>query len=251
MATELYENLINVDSEAGRSAWRTFLFNVYQARLLKTIISEDRAQAIFQAGSVWNGEGLNSTNASKTLYQLTWIPLVSGDFCHYRDCWLYAVAVHLDVASQVTLQDHVAAAAFALSEACDGGVGGMEVEEEVSSSEGEDAEEAAPFEWEDVKNALPDDLAALWKRYGKKRTNFDVKAFLDNVPKYREVPQKPAENNYAWCARAGRTDKAYKVAQQVLLHLLRVQAAAYDRALSGKTTAAEKDRCGFRGGVPH
>ena len=240
MAEELFQKLLEVDKESGKQAWRSFLFNLEEARLLKSLMTEERAQVLFQAGTLWNGDGWNSTSASKVLYNLTGVPLVSGEFGHYRDCWMYAIAVYWDVGSQVTLQDSVANAAFQLAQACssegDDGELGEDDEDYESDSE------QMVFDWEETRVQLPADLAHLWKKYGgKDHEQFNVKQFLAATKKFDNIPLKPPENNFgvAGAARFGKVDKALRFVQQILLHLLRVQASIYERIQVGKATGNE------------
>ena len=98
------------------------------------------------------------------------------------------------------------------------------------------------FDWEETRSPLPTDLAHLWKRYGgKDHEKFNVKEFLASIKKFDSIPLKPPENNFgvAGAARFGKVDKALRLGQQFLLHLLNVPAALYERIQSGKATGAE------------
>ena len=60
---------------------------------------------------------------------------------------------------------------------------------------------------------------------------FNVKQFLMATKKFDGIPTKPPENNFsvAGAAKSGRVDKALRLGQQILLHLLNVQASLYER----------------------
>ena len=92
---------------------------------------------------------------------------------------MYAKAVYWDVASQVTLQDTVACAAFQLAQACSGDDDGVDQDVEVDEEDYDSDSEQVVFDWEETRSPLPTDLAHLWKRYeGKDHETYNVKEFF-------------------------------------------------------------------------
>ena len=59
--------------------WSSFLFNVQAAREFLTISKEEAAVVLTAAASA-NGTGWTSTSASKVIYQVTGVPMVSGSW---------------------------------------------------------------------------------------------------------------------------------------------------------------------------
>ena len=104
------DNLVPSLSQEGpqfESNWSQFLFNIDMALRLKEKSKED-VMAVLTAGGRWNGTGWNTGRASKVLWDLSGVGID-----HYRDCWLYAVALMCQVElPQVELPTDVAEAAF-------------------------------------------------------------------------------------------------------------------------------------------
>ena len=120
-AQNYLSNLLAVESESGQTTWKDFLFSVPKVRELDKIITPEAAVGVIQAGLQWSGGGWNSSTASKALFQLTGVPLVSKDFTSYRDAWLYGLAQHWQVeVPECELSPQAAAAACAVTEACGG-----------------------------------------------------------------------------------------------------------------------------------
>ena len=65
--------------------------------MLNDIIDSEKASAILATGVKWQGGGWNTSRASKTLYDLTGVPLVTADFTQYRNSYLYALAMFWSV----------------------------------------------------------------------------------------------------------------------------------------------------------
>ena len=93
------------------------MFNVEAAKTLVNI-EKDTAAQLLQVGLAWNGSGWNTGTASKKLWEMCKIPLVQGDFKEYKDTWLFALAMALQVeVPKVDLSDRAADALFGLMEA--------------------------------------------------------------------------------------------------------------------------------------
>ena len=228
-ATNIITTLSNPEHPAFEAAWSTFMFNVEAVRGLGQVDGPS-ASAILTGGQAWQGAGWTTGKASRLLYKATGVPLVSAQFEDCKGIFLYALALHwnLDVtAMDLKAPDGAFALSLALSEDTTGQ--GMHLDQEPeaqSETEADDLE--AHFAWEEILESLPADLATLWRRYGLSTANkFDVKQFLEQVPRFQELPTRPPENNALGRLEqgsVGRVDKVLKVQQQTLLHLLCVLA---------------------------
>ena len=232
---EKFNTLLVPDSEEGSNAWSAFLFNVDAARALRGL-PPDKAGLLLAAGHGWSGRGWTTSRASRQLHQLTGVPLVAATISAYRDAWLFALSVVLDVeVAGLDLTDRSSEAAFALASVIQGDQEREKTpqEELAAGAATGQAEEETAFEWEEEPEELASDLQVLWKKYsGAGGTKFDIRAFLDQVPTFSQLPQKAPENNHRQDGKSG-IDRALKAAQQSQLHSLRVQAHIYGGLLEG------------------
>ena len=76
--------------------WSHFFFNIDMALRLKEK-SKEEVMAVLTAGGRWNGAGWNTGRASKVLWDLSGVGIVRSQIDHYRNCWLYAVALMCQV----------------------------------------------------------------------------------------------------------------------------------------------------------
>ena len=188
------------------------------------------APAILSAGELWQGEGWTTGRASKALYQVAGVPLVSPEVKDYKGAFLYALALHwnLDII-KFELSEKAAEAAFSLAAVFSNeGQAQGDVHFDDRDGDNSDVEEELRFEWEERLTPLPSDLAHLWARYGDGSQRFDVKSLLEQMPKWEELPPKAPDNNLITKLEAnsslGRFDKLAKTQQTWLLHNLRVLA---------------------------
>jgi hypothetical protein len=99
------------------------------------------------------------------------------------------------------LTDRSSEAAFALASVIQGDQEEKTPQEEhaagAAQATGQAAEEETAFEWEEEPEELANDLQVLWKKYsGAGGTKFDIRAFLEQVPTFSQLPQKAPENNH-------------------------------------------------------
>ena len=98
-------------------AWTQFFLNPDSVRTLKTL-NEATVTELITAGAHWTGAGWNTSKASKVLYNLTGVPLVTSEFSEYKNAWFFALALHYNVQiAQMDLSDRASEAAFQLAEA--------------------------------------------------------------------------------------------------------------------------------------
>ena len=90
---ECIQLLADGESEASQAAWKAFLYNTEQVRLLGDGIGTTAALAIIGGGVKGQGAGWTTSSASKKVYALTQVPLVTADFVMYRNTWLYCLAL--------------------------------------------------------------------------------------------------------------------------------------------------------------
>ena len=112
---ELLQSLIIVDEQARVNAWTEFLFNIDQVKLLGCPASVLTKQ-VLAAGAEWPDTGWNTSSASKRVWSLTGIALVSAQLSDYLHSWLFALALHWDLdVPEISLAPGAAGVAFALS----------------------------------------------------------------------------------------------------------------------------------------
>ena len=80
--------------------------------------------------------------------------------------------------------------------------------------------------WDTPEVSLPPDLLTLWQRALTGTRKVDLKAFLDGLPIWKEVPTRAPENNHRGDGKGSR-DKLYRYWSQMLLHLIRSQAVLH------------------------
>ena len=73
------------DSELFTKAWSQFLFNVQLAQEVVAKVPKDTATQVLNQGHKFNGLGWNTSRASRIVYELTGIPLVTKSVGEYRD----------------------------------------------------------------------------------------------------------------------------------------------------------------------
>ena len=182
---------------------------------------------MLQAGLKWGGAGWNTTTASRALYDLCQVPLVSSSFDNYRDAWVYGCALHWKVEiPEFSLLEVSAAAAFALASACSAHGGAVAPEEEEDEDGLKEVVQDRRFVWEEPQQPLPEGLLVLWRRFGLGTEKFEVRQLLERLPRYTGIPARPAENNH-WQAARSKSDKSLKAQQQTVIHQMRLQAFTY------------------------
>ena len=248
-----------------QATWSEFLFNIDEARRLQSIPSSD-AQAVLNAAPQWLGGGWTTTRASRVLYSLTGVPLVTTAFSQYRSAWVYALAlfwnIQLDLAD---LPDRAAEAAFQLVQAMQGeqldtGVSllpspsvlpdsTLEGMDEDGGSDAEEEEVEAPtvLPWDTPVVEMPTMLQTIWKQVLEGNRKTDFKSMLDKVPLFKHIPSKANSNNHL---RDGTKywDRTCKTWEQRSLHTCRLLAFAN----SGKAsrTRTKTGSCQSRSPAP-
>ena len=241
MNNQFLQALLDNTNANFQQAWKSFLFNPEEVRNLTALLGEDpqKFQQVLHAGQQWNGEGCTTGFCSKKLFQTASVTLVSSDFADYRNAFLYSLCLlwSLDVL-QLTLADKAAEAAFQLFQL-------YNLQEDngqamaIDSPEIEEEDEEHTFSWEEPEYHLPKELARLWQRSEAGSRRLDLKQVLEMLPRWCELPNKPKANNYR-ADSSKHHDKAFKVAQQQLLHSLRLQACLFSLD-SGARDAPEKE----------
>ena len=157
------EALANIEHVEHGDAWKKFFLDVDLVKDVSLALTSDVSaqMAVIAAGGLWQGGGWNSSTASKRLYSLTGVPVVSSDFSVYRGAFLFSLASfwQLDL-PEANLPDRSAEAAFALlglyeSTAEQDG-------EQPAEDEESDGEDGLP--WDEQLAKLPSDLRVIWGR---------------------------------------------------------------------------------------
>ena len=73
----------------GAKAWGEFLFNIPAAREFVAKVSKEAVSLVLSQGQKWNGMGWTTSRASRVVYELTGLPLVSSKVEEYRDAFLF------------------------------------------------------------------------------------------------------------------------------------------------------------------
>lgn len=229
---EALQQLLNTEAQdTFHEAWSTFFLNPVLVRQLEGIIDKDSAVELIKAGGSWSGSGWNTGRASKHLFDLVGVPLVSSNFLEYRNAFLYSLAVVWSVdVPQMELSDRAAQAAFAIAQCIQSppaGVAsrpfGSEVPQDVEATP-QDGEVC--MEWDEPSLPLPQELLVLWQGVQAGQRKLNLAQVLEQVPRFAELPHKPAENNFR---SQGKTalDRQLRTYQQTLLHLLRLWGTCY------------------------
>ena len=147
---EFIQLLADGESESSQAAWKAFLYNTEQVRILGDGIGAAAASAPVGGGLRWRGAGWTTSSASKKVYELTQVPLVTADFVMYRNTWLYCLALVWNVEVQeLTLSDPAAEAAFRLASVCSSGGDDWSMGEE--DEEGEEEHYQVTLECDEPK----------------------------------------------------------------------------------------------------
>ena len=164
--------------------WSSFLFNVNMALKLKEKPKED-ILAVLAAGARWSGAGWNTGKASKVLWELSGVGIVRSQIDHYRDCWLYAVALLCQVEMpQLELPSEVAEAAFSLVGYVEDPHGTQQQAAQPRSyadtDDSEDTDEELSFPWDETTLDLPKPVATLWRRSQEPSQKIEIKNLLES-----------------------------------------------------------------------
>ena len=107
--------LLQGDEGEGKQAWAEFLFNIPLARSFLTHVPKDTTTACLNQGIKWGGLGWTTSRASRVVYELTGVPLVTSRVEDYRDAFLFAIAMAKEVEINVLhLSDRASEAAYQL-----------------------------------------------------------------------------------------------------------------------------------------
>ena len=221
----MLETLLNTESQDYNGSWKALLFNVQAVKQVTQEIGADVsvAEQLCRAGQSWTGAGLATGTCSKLLYEVTGVTLVSANFADYRDAFLFSLTLWFGLeVLQLDLTEKAAEASFVLAQRyAEGNAPGV-----AGAPEREDEEAGAAYPWDEPEVDLPHDLKTLWDRAVTGTKRLDLRAVLEQVPRWSEIPQKPKQNNYRGDGHS-KVDKLLKVAQQQVLHAARIQAAIY------------------------
>ena len=92
-----WQQLLKVEELEGAKAWGEFLFNIPAAREFVAQVSKEAVSLALSQGQKWNGMGWTTSRASRVVYELTGVPLVSSKVEEYRDAFLFALAMTTNV----------------------------------------------------------------------------------------------------------------------------------------------------------
>ena len=108
------EALKNPQDPAFTTSWTSFLFNVDAARSLRAL-DKISAEAVVAALAQWSGDGWTTSSASKKIYEVTGVPLVTADWLVYRSAWAYTLCLLWEIpVGELSLPDRAAEVSFTL-----------------------------------------------------------------------------------------------------------------------------------------
>ena len=239
MTTQTFlQQLVAVeDGEAFNAAWDAFFLDPVRVVELSPLVTKEIAAAVLQAGVNWNGSGWTTSRASKQLFSLVNVALVSGDIGQYRNSFLFALALLWEVeVPTLELGDKASESAFALAqffaEACSeeaemhGEDQAQATQKKQENATEEDKPAEAPMEWDEVLLPLPAELQKIWTEVAAGTRKLPLSSLLDELPRFEGLPAKPAENNFRQQGKS-QQDRLLRSYQQSLLHLLRIMVTAY------------------------
>ena len=87
------QQLCDAQTEAGKKAWSEFFCDVPLVRAVTATFTQEQAARILAEGARWEGEGLNTSKASRRLFEACGVALVSGDFEVYKNAFLLSFAL--------------------------------------------------------------------------------------------------------------------------------------------------------------
>ena len=205
-------------------------------RLVSSVVTPEQAAKVLEEGGKWQGEGLNTSKASRKLFEACVVVLVSADFKHYKEAFSFSLALTWGIEIHtLDLTEKGSEAAFNLSSAYTDFVdfsspwNNSAAGSAQGQGEGDDNEEGperVTLAWDEVEEELPTELAYIYEEVRAGRRKLDLKVFLEGVPRYRGLPTRPLDNNYRM---AGKTqgDRNYKDWQSKLLHIKRAVTLLY------------------------
>ena len=233
---EFINNLLQGDDGEGKQAWSEFLFNVPLARSFLEKVPKETTTACLNQGHKWSGSGWTTSRASRVVYELTGVPLVTSRVEHYRNAFLYAIAMAKEVEIlELDLPDRASEVAYNLCAIlCDPNwpypeqpapgdpAGVAQKEEEDAKAEAE----IAGLEWDEQTEELPKELKFIYDQVLAGKRKLELRSVLECLPKFSELPARAPENNFRKDGQRSQ-DRTVKTWQQSLLHILRMQAVLY------------------------
>ena len=161
-------------------------------------IGESEAKTLLAAATNWAGGGWTTSRASRALYSLTSVPLVSADFSQYKNSWFYALSFFWNVSIDTfDLTDRAAEAAFQLVNALQGAQQEPQ-DEEMEEDDDECVESTGQLimPWDTPVHELDPMFMAIWKQVGEGHRQTEFRTLLQDVPQFRGLPLKAATNNH-------------------------------------------------------
>ena len=189
MEVKLFEKLSDPRAEDFQETWRKFFYDVRQVQQVLAEASSPAAMKdLINSGLQWTGGGWTTTSASRRLYELTGVALVSHEFADYLGGFLFSLALATGVEiPSVHLESKAADAAFALA-----GLWSKEPEEAMNVDHQvglqPEVQAAEVFSWDEWEEPLPPRLAQLWQRAKDGTHRVDMKTLLDSVPQFAGLP---------------------------------------------------------------
>jgi hypothetical protein len=203
---DLVANLLQPTTGEGAKAWASFFLNVDLVRQFSEAMPHDTKKAVLDAGVLWDGTGWNTSKASKKLWDVAGVGLVSGDVNQYKDAFVYSLALAWEIeVPQLTLADRCADAAFSLAGLWTGNWMEEDPGEEGDPNSEPHSEAEVRLAWDEPEVDAPAELAFIWKEVAAGKRKLDTRGFLEACPKFKGLPQKPRTTITDWTTKKRRT----------------------------------------------
>ena len=228
---DLVPNLLQPTTGDGAKAWASFFLNGHLVRQVSDNIPQDTKKAILDAGVLWDGTGWNTSKASKRLWDVVGVGLVSSDVNVYKDAFVYSLALAWKIdMPQPTLADRCADAAFSLAGLWTGSFMEDDYGEEGDPHSDPHSEAEVRLSWDEPEVEAPAELAYIWKEVTAGRRKLDTRGFLEACPVFKGLPQKPPENNHRVDNKKAE-DKLLKAWQATVLHICKGHMFLYSKLM--------------------
>lgn len=167
------QTLCNGASPEFPATWGRLFFNPVAIRELADFVAAEDDPLRFHnqlllAGANWDGSGWTTSRAAKTIHKVTGVALVEESLEEYKNAFLFALSVVLNVdIPRLQLGSAAGAAAleFAAVVAGKPNSGSERLRKPPQEEQAaEEAEDVQYLDWEVVPEPLPPVLAQIWQR---------------------------------------------------------------------------------------
>ena len=195
---ELVQALTSVEGAAFSKCWAEFLFDTDKLQKVREA-GQEALTAVVTSGMRYTGIGWTSSRASRTLYDLTGVGIVSADFKTYLWIWLFTITLLAEIGvPALELTAEQSEASFTLAASID-----QPQQEKDAADDNSDEEVQLP--WDEPTLPMPREVAEVWQRAESGRQRIDVKRLLERSPRYAGLPREAQRTIWKIGVRQGLT----------------------------------------------